>query len=109
MISFETIAKLFSFDPKGKYCIEIEFSVKGHPNYQFCWMGKCPDRDHNDKATYWYGLAPDGSEAYNYAGFAEFSSAAVFNSRSLEEIWDKIEILSIDGSDPEDQLPRYLV
>lgn len=42
MLSFDDIAKLFSYDLQSKSCIEIEFTVVGYPNYQSCWMGKCP-------------------------------------------------------------------
>ncbi len=33
MISFDDITKLFSFDLEGKWCIEVEFMVKGYPEY----------------------------------------------------------------------------
>ena len=49
MISFNDISKLFSYDLEGKFCIEIEFLVKGEPIYQSCWMGKMPDREKKEK------------------------------------------------------------
>lgn len=107
MISFEDIVKLFSFDLEGKWCIEIEFSVKGHPKYQSCWMGKMPDEKTSKKEAYWYGLVPDGSEAYNYDNFQDFSSSSVFDGKSLKEIWDKVVVLSIDGCDPNERLTVY--
>ena len=108
MISFNDISKLFSQNLDGKFCIEIEFLVKGKPIYQSCWMGKMPDRENKEKEIYWYGLVPDGSVAYNYDNFFDFSSAAVFHGKSLQEIWGKVEILSIDGCDPEDRIKAYL-
>ena len=108
MIPFEDIAKFFSLDLEEKQCIEIEFSVKGYPKYQSCWMGKMPDKENKEKELYWYGLAPNGSEAYDYDNFQDFSSALVFGGKSLKEIWDKIELLSIDGCDPKDRLAVYL-
>jgi hypothetical protein len=108
MFSFENFAKIFAFDTKGKYCIEIEFSVKGHPKYRSCWMGKLPDEKNKEKEVYWYGLLPDGSEAHSYDNFQDFSSAPVFDGRSLKEIWNKVELLSIDGCDPEERLAVYL-
>lgn len=104
MISFNDISKLFSRDLEGKFCIEIEFLVKGEPIYQSCWMGKMPDREKKEKEIYWYGLVPYGSEAYDYDNFYDFSSASVFHGKSLQEIWEKVEILSIDGCNPEERL-----
>ena len=108
MISFDDLTKLFSFDLEGKWCIEIEFLVKGYPKYQSCWMGKMPDRKNKEKEIYWYGLVPDGSAAYDYDNFCDFSSAFVFHGKSLKEIWEKVEILSIDGCDPYDRIKTYL-
>lgn len=107
MISFKDIAKLFSHDLEGKFCIEIEFSVQGEPTYQSCWMGKMPNALNKENNIYWYGLVPGGSEAYDYDNFADFSSASVFNGKSLKEIWNNVEILSIDGCDPESRLFVY--
>lgn len=108
MISFENLAKLFSFDTESKRCIEIEFSVKGHFKYQSCWMGKMPDDKNIEKDLYWYGLVPDGSEAYCYDNFQDFFSAAVFDGSSLKDILDKVDLLSIDGCAPEDRLRAFL-
>ena len=105
MIPFEAITKLFSFDLQGKYCIEIEFSINGFPKYQSCWMGKMPDKG---KDLYWYGLVSDGSEAFDYDNFQDFSGAPVFCGKSLKEIWNEVKVLSIDGCNPEERLQAYL-
>lgn len=108
MISFEDIAKLFSCDLEGKWCVEIEFLVKGYPKYQSCWMGKTPDKINKEKESYWYGLVPDCSESYDYDNFQDFSSAPVFDGKSLKAIWKKVKILSIDGCEPEERIKAYL-
>ncbi|MBQ4584711.1 MAG: hypothetical protein IJA82_00725 [Clostridia bacterium] len=108
MFPFESIAKLFSFNFDEKYCIEIEFSIKGYPKYQFCWMGKMPDKENTEKELYWYGLTSDGSEAYDYDNFQDFYSAPIFDGKSIKEIWDKVDLLSIDGCDPKERLAVYL-
>ena len=108
MISFDYIAKVFSRDLEGEYCIEIEFSVEGYPEYQSCWMGKLPDKSDREKEIYWFGLVADGSEAYDFENFGDFSKTAVFSGKSLSEIWDKVVILSIDGCNPENRLKAYL-
>lgn len=104
MISFDDIIKVFSFDLQGKYCIEILFSVKGNPKLQHCWMGKLPDKNDTQEDSYWFGLFPDGSAAYDYDNFNEFSSAPLFDGKSLKEIWEYVEIIEIDGCDPADRL-----
>lgn len=108
MISFDDIAGLFSFDLQKKYCIEIEFLVKGFPRYQSCWMGKTSNKASKEKDTYWYGLVPDCSEAYDYDNFQDFFSAPVFEGKSLKKIWKKVKILSIDGCEPEERIQDYL-
>jgi len=107
MISFNDITKLFSRNLEGTFCIEIEFLVKEESTYQSCWMGKMPAKENKEREVYWYGLVPDGSEAYDYDNFRDFSSASVFHGKSLKEIWEKVEILSIDGCDPEERLLAY--
>ena len=107
MISFNDIKKLFSHDLAGRFCIEVEFLIREDPKYQSCWMGKMPDREHKEKEIYWYGLVPEGTEAYSYSDFRDFSSAPVFNGKSLKEIWASVEVLSIDGCDPEERLFVY--
>ena len=89
-------------------CIEIEFSVTVSPKYQYCWMGKMPEQKKNDRDIYWFGLANDGPESYDYDNFSDFSTAPVFDGKSLKEIWDCIELLSIDSSDPEERIRFYI-
>ena len=108
MITYSDIIKLFSFDLKGKFCIEIEFSVKSHPKYQSCWMGKMPDEYNAEQELYWYGLTADGSEAYDFYSFEDFACATVFDGKSLEQIFSDIEINLIDGCDPTDRLQTYI-
>lgn len=100
-LTFDNIKNLFGFNTFGRSCAEIEFCVKGMDTYQLCWMGKMPDRENPDKDCYWYGLVPDGSQAYDYDNFEDFSSAPVFEGKSLKEICDKIELLSIDSCTPD--------
>ena len=108
LISFHDITKLFAFDLEGKWCIEIEFFVKGYPKYRSCWMGKTPNKADKQKEVFWYGLVPDCSESYDYDNFQDFSTAPVFSGKSLKKIWKKIEIISIDGYDPIDRIKTYL-
>lgn len=108
MISFGDIIKLFSFDIEGKMCIEVEFRVEGEMEYASCWMGKMPDDDNEGQDLYWYGLKPDGSAGLDYDSLEAFLAAPVFGGRTMEEIWGKIRILSIDGLDPEERIRVYI-
>ena len=66
-----------------------------------------PDRK-TKKDVFWYGLTPDGKNAYDYLTFEEFSSANVFDGKSLLEIWDNIVIEEINGCDPMEMVDIYL-
>lgn len=114
MISFDDITKLFAI-VNYKSCIEIEFRVSELSNYQNCWMGKTPkkalkirDRFSKDKEVYWFGLTPDGSKAYDYNNYFDFSNAPVFDGKSLKEIWYRVELLSVDGCEPEARIKELL-
>ncbi len=101
-LTFENIASIFATELYGKSCIEIEFCIKGSDEYHDCWMGKMPDKTDKSKNLYWYGLAKYGSRAYAYDNFDDFASAPVFNYESLKDIWNKIELISIDGCAPDE-------
>ena len=107
MISFEDITKLFKVDLKGERCIEIEFSINDSSKYLSCWMGKMPNKDNIEKEVYWYGLHFNGSEQYGYDNFCDFFLADVFDGKTLKEIWEKVDILSIDGCDPNERFLDY--
>ena len=108
MISFDDITKLFAIDLKNKSCIEIEFCVAGLSDYQNCWMGKMPDEFRKHKEVYWFGLSSDGSKAYDYDNYSDFSNALVFDGKSLKQVWDSVELVSIDGCDPEVRIKDLL-
>ena len=102
-LTFDNIKNLFGFNKTKRALAEIEFRVNGMDKYNLCWMGKMPDRDNPDRDCYWYGLVPDGSGAYDYDNFEDFSSAPVFDGKSLKEICEKIELLSVDGCTPDEE------
>lgn len=106
-MTFELFQKLMSFETKGRLCIEISFAVKGSNKFDYCWMGKLPD-EKTKKDIFWYGLTPDGKNAFDYPTFEEFSSADVFDGKSLLEIWDSIKIEEINGCDPMEMAEMYL-
>ena len=70
-------------------------------------MGKMPDKK-TKKDVFWFGLTPDGDNAYDYPTFEEFSFANIFDGKSLMEIWDNIVIEEINGCDPMEMVEMYL-
>ncbi len=106
-MTFERFKKLMAFEANGSLCIEILFIVKGRKKFDCCWMGKLPDK--KTKAdVFWFGLTPDGKNAYAYPIFEDFSSAKIFDGKSLFEIWDEITIEEINGCDPMEMIEMYL-
>lgn len=106
-LSFDLFENLMSFDTKGTLCIEIFFRVKDNGKFCRCWMGKMPDKL-TKKDLYWFGLTPDGKNAYDYPTFDEFSGDGVFDGNSLAEIWDSVEITEINSCDPQEMIEIYL-
>ena len=108
-IAFSDFERLVSIDlsKKGDPCIEIYFRVDGNIAYQECWMGKIL-QESATKSSFWFGLTPDGSQAYDYDSFEELVSAKVFSSKSLKEIWDSVSILMFGGGATDEDLPRQL-
>lgn len=107
MITFDQISKLFEFDTKEKFCVEIQFMLIGSGKYDYCYMGKMWGRE-EQKDAYWYGLTDDGKNAYDYDTFEEMSNAPVFDGHSLKDVWDRVVIETIDGCDPEERIGDYL-
>ena len=105
MISSSNFTKMFSYNKDSDFCLEVEFRIIGSDEFRSCFMGKICDEN---GVCYWYALAPDGSNAYEYDNFESFLAAPLFSQKTLLEIWDKIEILSIDGCDPEERISFYI-
>ena len=63
----------------------------------------------NDKMLKRAGLDYwDKLDVVVYDNFQDFSSAPVFRGKSLKQIWTKVEVLSIDGCDPDERIHAYL-
>ncbi len=107
-ISFEEFRSVMLHNiTNNQTCIEIEFCVDNYKDYQCSWLGKMLNSK-REKSIYWFGLTEDGSQAYDYESFEQFSNAKVFYGKSIKEIWDLVTILSIDACDVEERLPFYL-
>jgi len=89
-ITFEDFARIMAYDVvENKNCLEFAFCVEGFTEYEFSWLGKMADKS-NEKASYWYGLTEDGSQAYDYDSFEGFVDAKIFHNKSIKEIWELI-------------------
>ena len=107
-ITFEEFCSVMSFDiTNNQTCIEIEFCIDNYKDYQCSWLGKMLYGE-DEKVIYWFGLTKDGSQAYDFESFEQFSNAKVFHAKSIKEIWDLVTILSIDACSIEERLPFYL-
>ncbi len=101
-ISFKDFYKFFnSYVKTCNSCIEVEFSVKNDVEYNYCWLGKLNE-------VFWFGLVPDGSQAYQYENFNDFVNAKVFKRKSLIDIWNQISINSIFGIEPDETISIVL-
>ncbi len=97
-IPFNTFEKMLTTHLSENQCQEILFFIENSEKYQHCWMGVI---NKNGKSEYWFGLTKDGKEAYDYTNFDQMTSAPVFNGKTLKELWEHIDILSVNGCDPE--------
>ncbi len=89
-------------------CIEIDFYIDGNSEYISCCLGKLPTYNEINPISYWYGLVPDGSQAYDFNTLEEFINAPVFGRNSLSGLWDRVTICAIDGCDVEYRLDFYI-
>ena len=106
-INFDDFISIMSYNISNMNCIEIEFGVDNSRDYRCSWLGKMLDSKTGSE-IYWFGLTEDGSQAYDYETFEQFSNARVFDGKSIKEIWDLVTILSIDACSAEERLPFYL-
>ena len=107
-IKFEDFKVVLADDIDVNYPLEVEFYIDDCETYVVSYMGKMAN-----KATkgykYWYGLVENGSQAYTYPTFEEFTNAKVFyGKQSLKDLWDKVSITSLNGGTCEEMLPYYI-
>lgn len=77
---------------KGDDLYENNFEIIGDDYFDDCWIGYSEEFN-----EYWFGLTPDGSNAYDYKTADEILNAPVFNGKSMHELWNKVKFYSING------------
>jgi len=108
-IKLQDLIKILNADVvKYNSCIEMNFCIDNDIMYDDCWLGKMPNGDNPGGAVYWYGLVPDGSQAYEYTELEDFIGAEVFSGKSMHDVIEKVAWYSIDGCSIEERLPDYL-
>jgi hypothetical protein len=108
-ISFNDFEQVMTYDisKKQDLCIEIWFCIDDFLEYQSSWLGVMLDED-THRPIYWYGLVDDGSQAYEFDSFGEFSNAKVFQGKSIKDIWKSVSIISLGGGEVQEMLPFFL-
>lgn len=76
----------------NKNIYELCFCIYNDLKYKDCWLGYSLNHK-----LYWLGLVADGSEAYEFKSASELINAKVFYGKSLQDIWNSIDVMSIDG------------
>lgn len=108
-IRLEDLIKVLNTDViRYTSCIEMNFCIDNDTEYIDCWLGKMPDKDNPSKEVYWYGLVPDGAQAYDYDKLEDILNAKVFRGKSMFDVIEKITWLSLDGCIIEERLPDYI-
>ncbi len=102
-ITLNELKRLFSTESDGDFCIEILFSLSEQKDFKECWMGKST----NFKKPYWFGLSPDSKSKYDFESFDQMLKAPVFDDKCLQEVAEAINIIEIDGCEPEQRLLYY--
>jgi len=97
-ISFDAFKKLLTAPMPDNCCQEILFELENSEKYNHCWMGAI---NKNGSTKYWFGLTKNGNEAYDYTNFDQMTSTPIFNGKTLKEVWECTDIISVNGCDPE--------
>jgi hypothetical protein len=107
-IKLQDLMKILNSDViKYNSCIEMNFCIDNDAEYWDCWLGKMPYKESGTE-VYWFGLVPNGSQAYDYAKLEDFLNVKVFRGKSLLDVFEKITWYSLDGCSIEERLPDYI-
>lgn len=76
----------------GKNMYEINFEITGSEKYDDCWLG------YNETYNrYWFGLTPDGNNAYDFSTANEALNSPAVDGKSIYELWDRVIFYTING------------
>lgn len=80
---------------------ESTFRLKNSKKFQNVWFGVTQNPHKDNELLYWYGSEEDNLSC-DFSSLEDFVNAKVFDGKSLKEIWDNIEITSLDCISPEE-------
>lgn len=82
----------------GDQVYENHFCIEDNDKYDDCWIGFNDDYD----KPYWFGLTPDGNNAYEFKTADEILNAKVFGGESLKDLWTHVYFYSLNGLNAKD-------
>lgn len=80
---------------------ESTFRLKNSKKFQNVWFGVTQNPHKDNGLLYWYGSEEDNLSC-DFSSLEDFVNAKIFDGKSLKEIWDNIEITSLDCISPEE-------
>ena len=92
------------YDIFNKYGFsESTFRIKDSNKFQNVWFGVTPNPHKGNELTYWFGSKEDNISC-DFSTLDDFVDAKIFDGKSLKEIWDNVEITSLDCIDPNEYI-----
>lgn len=95
-MEFEKFYEIFK---KYGFCECSARINKGLNKFQNIWFGVMQNPNKSNELTYWFGSEENNSSC-NFSTLDDFVNAQIFDGKSLKEIWDSVELTSLDGLDP---------
>ena len=81
---------------------ETEFEIIGDSKYDDCYIGYQPQFEN----PYWAGLC-DIKDGCDFKTADDLVNAKIYHGKSIKELWDSIEIISIEGTCVEEWLKYF--
>lgn len=84
------------------------FSLRGPSGFEKGRMGhagprwKTRSKPVRKGPFYWVEIPDDSQEIRYYDTLKDFLSAPLYGGKTLEEVWNRVEILTLDGKEPRD-------
>lgn len=86
--------------------LKSTFRLKNSKKFQNVWFGVMSNPYKNSELTYWFNCNEDNLK-YEFPSVDEFVNAKIFDEKSLKDIWENIEIISLDGKSPYDYIAPH--
>lgn len=77
--------------------------VKNNKKYQNVSFGVLPNPKNNNELLYYFD-SKDDNLSYDFSSLDDFVNAKIFDGNSLKEIWDNVEIITLDCISPDEYI-----